>query len=217
MPYPATTRCLASSYRARFSGCAMAPTNCRAESRGSCVSVSRVITYFTFDKTAVSPTTSEKRSRASPPCPAAQQGDSNPPAFPACARNPSRPAPGDSSAAGGGKGRRYRLVHSRTSHSALRSSAGPAAAAARPPAAFPLPRPENRSAGRSAGFRPDLPGTGLPAPRPGPRCSAALVSMVGTTTRVRDSGGMPLEKSMRGSGCGVTSNVASQFTSATAS
>ncbi len=29
----------------------MAPTNCHAESRGSCVSVSRVITYFTFDKT----------------------------------------------------------------------------------------------------------------------------------------------------------------------
>ena len=26
----------------------MAPTNCHAESRGSCVSVSRVMTYFTF-------------------------------------------------------------------------------------------------------------------------------------------------------------------------
>ena len=44
-----------------------------------------------------------------------------------------------------------------------------------------------------------------------------LVSIVGTTTRVRDSGGIPSEKSIRGSGCGFTSNVASQFTSATAS
>ena len=46
---------------------------------------------------------------------------------------------------------------------------------------------------------------------------SALVSIVGTTTSVRDSGGIPSEKSMRGSGCGVTSRVASQFTSATAS
>ena len=43
------------------------------------------------------------------------------------------------------------------------------------------------------------------------------MSIVGTTTSVRDSGGIPSEKSMRGNGCGVTSNVASQFTSATAS
>ena len=35
---------------ARFSGCAMAPTNCRAASRGSCVSVSSVMTYFTPGK-----------------------------------------------------------------------------------------------------------------------------------------------------------------------
>ena len=40
--------------------------------------------------------------------------------------------------------------------------------------------------------------------------------MVGTTTSVRDCAGMPAEKSIRGSGCGVTSSVASQFTSATA-
>jgi len=33
-----------------------------------------------------------------------------------------------------------------------------------------------------------------------------------TTTRVLDSSGIPSEKSMRGSGCGVTSNEASQFT-----
>jgi hypothetical protein len=45
---------------------------------------------------------------------------------------------------------------------------------------------------------------------------AALVSMVGVTTRVRMSAGMPPEKSMRGSGSGVASSVASQFTKATA-
>jgi hypothetical protein len=56
---PATTRCLPWSYCARFSGCAMALTSCRAESRGSWVSVSRVITYFTCNSTAVPPTTRE--------------------------------------------------------------------------------------------------------------------------------------------------------------
>ncbi len=44
-----------------------------------------------------------------------------------------------------------------------------------------------------------------------------LASIAGITTRVRDSGGMPSEKSIRGSGCGATSTVESQFTSATAS
>jgi hypothetical protein len=44
----------------------MAPTNCHAESRGSCVSVSRVITYFTLDKTPVSPTMQEKGSLEPP-------------------------------------------------------------------------------------------------------------------------------------------------------
>ena len=67
IPYPSVTislslRLLTVSKRARFSGCAIAPTNCRAESRGSCVSVSSVMTYFTFESTAVSPTTSENRS-----------------------------------------------------------------------------------------------------------------------------------------------------------
>ena len=38
------------------------------------------------------------------------------------------------------------------------------------------------------------------------------VSSVGTTTSVRDCAGMPAEKSMRGSGCGRTNKVASQFT-----
>ena len=38
----------ASSNCGRFSGCAIAPTSCRALSRGSCVSVSSVITYFTL-------------------------------------------------------------------------------------------------------------------------------------------------------------------------
>ena len=50
-----------------------------------------------------------------------------------------------------------------------------------------------------------------------PSMSSALVSIVGTTTSVRDCGGSPCEKSMRGSGRGVTSNVASQFTIPTAS
>ena len=45
---------------------------------------------------------------------------------------------------------------------------------------------------------------------------AALVSMVGTTTSVWNVDGMPVEKSMRGSGLVVTSSVASQLTSATA-
>ena len=58
----------------RFSGCAIAPTNCRATSRGNCVSVSRVMTYFTVDRIAVSPTTSEKSSAGRPPPIAAQQG-----------------------------------------------------------------------------------------------------------------------------------------------
>ena len=47
--------------------------------------------------------------------------------------------------------------------------------------------------------------------------SRGIVSIVGTTTRARDSGGIPSEKSIRGSGSGFTSNVADQFTSATAS
>ena len=42
------------------------------------------------------------------------------------------------------------------------------------------------------------------------------MSIVGTTTRVLDSSGIPAEKSRRGSGCGLTSNVASQFTRAIA-
>ncbi len=46
---------------------------------------------------------------------------------------------------------------------------------------------------------------------------SALVSIVGTTTSVRDAGGNPREKSIRGSGRGVTSSVASQFTIPTAS
>jgi hypothetical protein len=43
-----------------------------------------------------------------------------------------------------------------------------------------------------------------------------LVSIVGTTTRVLDSGGIPSEKSRRGNGLGFTSNVANQFTNAIA-
>ena len=45
----------------------------------------------------------------------------------------------------------------------------------------------------------------------------ALVSMLGITTSVAASAGMPREKSIRGNGCGATSSVASQFTKATAS
>ena len=47
--------------------------------------------------------------------------------------------------------------------------------------------------------------------------SSALVSSVGTTTSVRDCGGSPSEKSIRGNGRGVTSSVASQLTIPTAS
>jgi hypothetical protein len=42
-------------------------------------------------------------------------------------------------------------------------------------------------------------------------------SSAGTTTRVRDCGGMPAEKSIRGSGLGPASELAKRFTSATAS
>ena len=41
--------------------------------------------------------------------------------------------------------------------------------------------------------------------------------MVGTATRVRNSRGMPAEKSSFGGRIGATSNVASQLTNATAS
>ena len=44
-----------------------------------------------------------------------------------------------------------------------------------------------------------------------------LVSIVGTTTSVRDCAGMPFEKSMRGRRSGVTSSVASQFVNVMAS
>ncbi len=49
----------------------MAPTNCQAESRASCVSVSRVITYFTFAKTWFH----QRQARSDPLgiCPAAQK------------------------------------------------------------------------------------------------------------------------------------------------
>jgi hypothetical protein len=69
----------------------------------------------------------------------------------------------------------------------------------------------------SAGGHPDWPGTALPALRAGARRPLELLSMVGTTTRCRDAGGMPSEKSIRGKGRGVTSSVASQLTNATAS
>ena len=46
--------------------------------------------------------------------------------------------------------------------------------------------------------------------------SAALVSMVGTTTKVCDAEGMPAEKSIRGSGCGATIICTTQLTSSTA-
>ena len=45
----------------------------------------------------------------------------------------------------------------------------------------------------------------------------SLSSIVGTTTSVRDEGGMPSEKSMRGSVFGKVSSVASQLTMDTAS
>jgi hypothetical protein len=41
------------------------------------------------------------------------------------------------------------------------------------------------------------------------------MSIVGITTRVREFGGIPLEKSIFGKGWGFTSNVDNQFTSAT--
>ena len=140
IPCPSETRSIRSSYRGRFSGCAMAPTNCRAESRGSCVSESSGITNLTFDRSAVFPTTSEKRSGAPP------RRRSNPlRASPACVRNPSRSAPADSIGAGGEKGRTVRSLRSRTCRSALRSPSGPTATALRPPGSFPRSRPGSPS------------------------------------------------------------------------
>ena len=81
------------------------------------------------------------------------------------------PLPRIPASAGDGRGRRARPSRSRTSHSAPRSSPARAGRAARPPEAFPRARRESPSAGRSAGARPDSPGTGPPAPRPDPRCS----------------------------------------------
>ncbi len=43
-----------------------------------------------------------------------------------------------------------------------------------------------------------------------------LLSMVGTTTSVDDSEGIPLEKSIRGSGCGMARRVAKRLTKAMA-
>ena len=46
--------------------------------------------------------------------------------------------------------------------------------------------------------------------------SAALVSMVGTTTKVCDADGIPSENPSRGNGCGFTIICAIQLTSSTA-
>ena len=194
----------------------MAPTNCRAESRGSCVSVSSVITYFTPGRVAVSPTMSENDLVRA----AAQQRNSGLRACRACARSPSRFAPGRSSGADDETGRRCRLPcpgsHRGTFRSDPRSAARLAAAAARPPAASPraasrksVSRPKWRLASRLARNRTSSASTRSSMLR-------ELVRSVGTTTRVREFGGIPSEKSIRGSGRGVASSVASQFTIATA-
>ena len=59
--------------------------------------------------------------------------------------------------------------HARTFDSARLSAPRPTRGAARPRAAIPPARPENRSASQSAGVRRDWRGTGLRAPRPDPR------------------------------------------------
>ena len=196
--------------RAWFSGCAIAPTNCHAESRGSCVSVSRVITYFTLDKTPVSPTISEKllRDRRA-------TAHSNHQACLACARTPSRFAPADSSGVADETGRMCRFPDPGIFRSVARFSAGQAATAVHLRAGFLGQRLEISEQAEveiviPVGQEPDF-----------QRLDQfldilALVSIVGTTTRVRNSGGIPLEKSIRGSKCGVASSVASQFTRAIA-
>ena len=125
--------------------------------------------------------------------------------------------PGDSIGAGGGKGRTGRSPHFRTCRSVSRSPFGPArsscpssgvvsSAASRKS----VSRPKCRLSSRFARNRTSSDSISSSMPR-------GLVSIVGTTTRVRDSGGIPSEKSIRGSGYGFTSSVASQLTSATAS
>jgi len=61
----------------------MLPTNCHAESRGSCVSVSSVIIYFILGKTALSPDTAKKASSVPP-----RKSRFNSPVFLACAHIP---------------------------------------------------------------------------------------------------------------------------------
>jgi len=143
----------------------MAPTNCRADPGEACVSVSRVITYFTFDNTAMSPTIKEKRSLE----PTAQKPNSNPQAFPASARtHPIRSR--DSSGADDEKRKnesawgsdifRSTCRFSRASRNKGSSSGSVSSGASR-----------NPSADRSAGFVP-VARNRTSSPRPNPRCSA---------------------------------------------
>ena len=117
---------------------------------------------------------------------------SGPPACRACARSPSRSGRAGSSGAGDGTGRRCRSCAGSPSlpyfaFSASIRVSGQLQQRRRPRRA--IPACASRKVGQQAEVqvvRRDWPGTGPPAPRPDLRRSAALVSMVGTTTSVRD-------------------------------
>ena len=190
----------------------MVATNCRAASRGNCVSVSSVITYFTFARASIPPTMSEKQS-PEPPRSSEFKSASLP-------RLRSKPIQICSSAFHlRGRWNRKKLSSPAWRYfafsavircSANRTSGSSSASVSRIASPKSVSSPKRRFSSRFARNRTSSAST---------RSSMAwaLVSMVGMTTSVRDSGGMPFEKSIRGSGRGATSSVANQFVSDTES
>ena len=210
-------RC-ASSKRGRFSGCAIVPTSWRAASRGSCVSVSSVITYRTPARPAMSADDAREalaaRRRA-----AARSG---PPACRACARSPSRRARAAFQRRGAveqeedvAAGPRRAVLLVERLDALLAPGRSSASSSGR---VSSLRVGEIGQQARSAGGR-----------RGWPRKRTSSASTRSSTScalrehrrhhdqRAAIPAGCPRRKSMRGSSCGATSSVASQFTSATAS
>ena len=135
------------------------------------------------------------------------------PACRACARSPSRRLPGRSSGAGDERDKRCRRERPRISRSSARCLRAPGGRAPRRRAAISaaastksVNKAKCRHGSRLARYRTSSPSS---------RCSmpAALVSIVGTATSVRCSGGMPCSKSIRGNDCGLSNCVANQLTS----
>ncbi len=197
----------------------MAATSARAASRGNWVSVSRVMTNFTADRAAVSPITQAKpapgaagmpRSSAlsSASLPRLRSCPIHTPSFAFQRRGrwkrkkmspsaPDRPSP-------------YLRLSAAIARRARSTSAASVARVSWRASSRSVSRPKCRLRSRLARKRTSSASTSSST-------LSARVSRVGTTTSVRHCGGMPAEKSMRGSGCGVATRVASQFTRATPS